>query len=327
MPNIAMNNYCNLSCPYCFADSFLADSQKENITPDQIIKIFDFLETSNKSIGRVGLIGGEPTLHPQINDIINIAKEFAIRCNSRVCIFSNGIYLNNIINKIDSQCTVLINLNEPKIIGQKNWEKILINLNRIKALNLTQNVELGINIYPDIRDLEYIFKAAKMIYAKTIRCSYVAPSKLYSTSNKDEYYTHAKNIFLKVCQIANDYNIKLGLDCNRIPTCYFTNAELEFIKSVINIKQKDKDDLINQICYPVIDITPDFHATSCFGTYELVDLNDFETYDELEEYFSKQILDPLKEKNTANDKCQECDCFKNKTCQGGCLGFAKNNLL
>ena len=63
--NIAITNYCNLKCPYCFANKFI-ESEKQSITEDQLDKILDFLFYSNlnKYKHKIGIIGGEPTLHP-----------------------------------------------------------------------------------------------------------------------------------------------------------------------------------------------------------------------------------------------------------------------
>ena len=70
MPNIAVTNFCNLSCPYCFANEFIAESDKQYLTQEQLITILNFLTTSSRSLGKIGIIGGEPTLHPNIKNLI-----------------------------------------------------------------------------------------------------------------------------------------------------------------------------------------------------------------------------------------------------------------
>ena len=35
MPNIIITNYCNLSCPYCFANDII-QTKKHNITLDEL---------------------------------------------------------------------------------------------------------------------------------------------------------------------------------------------------------------------------------------------------------------------------------------------------
>ena len=324
MPNIAMNNFCNLSCPYCFANEFILDRDKQYITQDQLITILNFLTTSSRPLKKIGIIGGEPTLHPKIKEMVQIVKNFTQTYGGHVVIFSNGIKLENILSILDENCSVLINLNEPEIMGPSYLQSIVNNLNRAKALNLTEYINLGINLYPDIKEYEYIFIEAKKIYAKSIRVSYVAPTKNYSVTNKDEYYEQAKPIFLDFLKLSEKYNIKIHLDCNRIPECYFTEEEIKFIKSRLDSKDLDN---FNPYCNPVVDITPNFEATACFGTYKTVKLQEFETFDKLEEFLENEALCPLREINSKNEKCQKCLELKEKTCQGGCLGFAKNMIL
>ena len=65
MANIMINEICNLRCPYCFADEFVNKNPKEMSMED-----FDTALNFALSSGydeRIGLIGGEPTLHYKIN--------------------------------------------------------------------------------------------------------------------------------------------------------------------------------------------------------------------------------------------------------------------
>jgi len=75
---------------------------------------------SHSKTNRVGIIGGEPTLHPNFSGIIEKTKKFADNFNSRVCVFSNGILLGDYARLFDNKCTVLLNLNHPDIVGDSN---------------------------------------------------------------------------------------------------------------------------------------------------------------------------------------------------------------
>ena len=70
MANIAIINYCDLKCKYCFADDMIKE-KSVTITLDDYRKILDFLSRTPKN--HIGIIGGEPTLHPHFDDIL---KEF-----------------------------------------------------------------------------------------------------------------------------------------------------------------------------------------------------------------------------------------------------------
>ena len=91
MPNIAFLNYCNLQCPYCFANKFITEEEKQLITEEQLLTILDFLDQT--PCNRIGIIGGEPTLHPCLAEYIDICFDRLYDLKN-VTIFSNGIYLD-----------------------------------------------------------------------------------------------------------------------------------------------------------------------------------------------------------------------------------------
>ena len=313
MPNIALLNYCNLSCPYCFANEFI-EEKKQFITLDQLNKILKFIQNSNDK-GRIGLIGGEPTLHPQFKDILLTCCDFCENTHlPPPLIFTNGIELAPYI-KFFNKAKALINLNEPNIVGTTKWNKIENNLNMLNELELLHKaVTVGINIYPDIKDFTYIFEIAKKYNLPSIRSSIVAPTCHYAHQDKEEYYNFMKNIFLDFLKCGLENKIKIHLDCNKIPLCYFTEKEKQLVL-------QGCDNFYNY-CEPVIDITPDFKATCCFGAYHLVDLEQFENLDEVKRYF---LFNDIYSKTIKNGtgKCKDCQKFQNFSCQGGCLAFAK----
>lgn len=83
---IEINEECNLTCPVCFADSSPQRSKNRSLA-----EIRTMLETLVESEGNPDLVqisGGEPTLHPQILEILALAKSYPIR---HVMLNTNGI--------------------------------------------------------------------------------------------------------------------------------------------------------------------------------------------------------------------------------------------
>lgn len=94
---IFITNNCNLSCKGCFARNVIGNN-KLNMTIDEYnTTINDFLKKGGKQIN---LIGGEPLLHPQLNEILNINR---IK-NLKTTIYTNGTlidkfnYLSNFVD-------------------------------------------------------------------------------------------------------------------------------------------------------------------------------------------------------------------------------------
>jgi uncharacterized radical SAM superfamily Fe-S cluster-containing enzyme len=83
---IDVNEACNLTCPVCFADSSTAKTYHRPLA--EIEKMMDALCASEGEADLLQLSGGEPTIHPQIIEIIEAAKRRPIR---HIMLNTNGI--------------------------------------------------------------------------------------------------------------------------------------------------------------------------------------------------------------------------------------------
>ena len=83
---IEVTDVCNLSCPVCFADS--SPSRQTFRSLDTIENMLDLLVDSEVEPDLLQISGGEPTIHPQILDILKAAKERPIR---HIMLNTNGL--------------------------------------------------------------------------------------------------------------------------------------------------------------------------------------------------------------------------------------------
>lgn len=310
MANIAITNFCNLRCPYCFANSYIEESTKQNITMEQLDFILAFLGRSQ--IGRVGIIGGEPTLHPSYNEIIARVSDFAVRHDTHCITFTNGLLISEHIKQVGASSRLLINVNPPSVMGTQNWDRLIYGMKLLQVAGKLQYTNVGVNLYPGIPETDFIFDLLQRFRLVNVRMSYVAPTCQFSGSDKESYYEFARGQFLPFVKRAKELQIQVRLDCNHIPDCYFTEKELEDMKGTVTGGMS--------FCTPVVDITPDFHATACFGAYDLVDLSPFATLQDAERYFLFEKMLPRSRAN-ANGRCESCQKHRLDICQGGCLVF------
>jgi uncharacterized radical SAM superfamily Fe-S cluster-containing enzyme len=87
---IEVNETCNLTCPTCFAGSSPQLSGQRSLA--EIEAMLDLLVESEGQPDLLQISGGEPTIHPQILDIIRAARARPIR---HVMINTNGIRIAN----------------------------------------------------------------------------------------------------------------------------------------------------------------------------------------------------------------------------------------
>lgn len=314
MPNIIITNYCNLSCPYCFANSMMNLSKHQDISKEQLDKILNWLDKSDNENYHIGLIGGEPTLHHDFKRVINQFNNFFSYHNGDMILFTNGLYLDKYIDIIPNNMSILLNINK---LNKLLENKLIENLQILNNLNfLKEKVCLGCNLCLDITDYSFFWNIIDKFNTNNqinkVRMSITAPTKLKDKQNKELYYNNMKIFFLDFINEAKKRNIKIGNDCNQIPTCYFKD------KRIFEIFTNPR----YFICSPVVDITQDFKATSCFGISEFIDCDHFETINELYQYFYLKIL-PKKINNNNQGKCKNCKDYIYGKCQGGCLAFSK----
>ncbi len=86
---IEVNTACNLDCPICFADSG-HQPDGYSLTTEQVARMLDVFVAAEGEPEVLQFSGGEPTLHPQIIEFVEMALERGIRY---VMLNTNGIRL------------------------------------------------------------------------------------------------------------------------------------------------------------------------------------------------------------------------------------------
>ena len=86
---VEINQHCNLECPVCFAASSPHKDSTRSLA--QIEQMFDALVESEGEPDVVQISGGEPTLHPDILEIIRTARERPIK---HLMLNTNGVRIS-----------------------------------------------------------------------------------------------------------------------------------------------------------------------------------------------------------------------------------------
>jgi len=69
---IELTNYCGINCLYCSRyNSHIRNNQRQHMSLDQLKHA---LETLQDWPGRIGIIGGEPLLHPQFKEVCDLIR-------------------------------------------------------------------------------------------------------------------------------------------------------------------------------------------------------------------------------------------------------------
>lgn len=319
MANIMLTEICNLFCPYCFADEFVNVSHNE-ISEASFLKAVDFLLSGKNCNGRIGLIGGEPTLHTMFGDLLRHTLE-----NERVkdaVIFTNGILLDETFDITEAdKFNYLINLNSPVVIGEKYFSRILDNIDTIMhRLNKRGSLSVGLNLYDPNMDCNFFIDVLKEYRIDHARLSITVPN--HSRKTGFEQFAYLKELVYYLYIELLYAGIDVIFDCNMPPVCVWTKDEfnkLSLIQANFGSSRKGFN-LATNMCNPVIDILPDLTAVRCFGLSEIskVAIDDFDNIDTLYEYYKTEFDCKFCSIPTIPE-CKECEMFTDGMCYGGCL--------
>ncbi len=316
--NVLITNRCNLNCPYCFAADELErndNTNKAEMSISDFEYVADFFVKSG--VNEISLLGGEPTLHSQFKQVIDIA----IDRNLKIVLKSNGLWgesVNEVLTKIPpGKIRFNINLNEPDTYTKSSWK--ILNEN-VAKYSKDYDTSVRLTIFNENTVLDYALDfTIKHSINKLFWCM-AHPICSVPTVLKDKN-THFMPIS-KYEQIAPEIcRLTKAATANNI-LCYSDHVctMCMFNKEELNIIRKNKGAL-NTVCDPVIDITTDLRVLYCFPMstfFKDLSLKDFESINEIREFFIGRIK-LYKESFVAIEKCNSCSFFENKVCSGGCL--------
>lgn len=116
---IAITDYCNLGCFFCSNEGMsLWQKNKTHINVDKFKYLIN--ELAKAGLKNISITGGEPTIHPEITEIINFLRKFNFK---NLFLHTNGINLNKeILKKLSGNFNkVAVSIHSVKF---DTWQKI-----------------------------------------------------------------------------------------------------------------------------------------------------------------------------------------------------------
>jgi len=336
MANLVINTFCNLRCPYCFAEDEKAVYVNEEMNMDTVKQAVEFI---TRTEGRVGVIGGEPTFHSRFREIMYYL--FDNPKVTSITLYTNGTNLAKYKDiLINPKVGMLINLNANGICSDQKVAEIVRDAKEIvdgKALRgLYGQVNLGINIYSPEQKIDYIFDAATTLGVNRLRFSTsIQQFELNNTPNPLEYFRKMKSKLIEFFDKCLRNGIIAGEDCNFIPWCILTDEEREkYNTGFANLAQQYGTDFqplgANNAClsggHP-IDIHPDLTLSRCFGMseYTKTPVTMFRNLNDVHAYFRNQYDAPSMMLHMSSECDSKCENYL--ACSGSCLKYKLNGIM
>ncbi|MBP3412572.1 MAG: radical SAM protein [Oscillospiraceae bacterium] len=319
-----LTKQCNLHCSYCFANEFV-NKQSDIMSFEQFEACLRFLSSDPRE--RIGLIGGEPTLHPDLKRMLGALIDSPFQS---VCLFTNGILVDRYFNELrNSKFQILINLNSQEQIGAAHYGKIMDNLDQmINRLYMRDQVGLGLNLYDPNMDFSYMIEVLKRFRQKKLRISVAVPN-LEGNRQVDPlaYFKSMKPLVRSLLEQLLEIDVAPNFDCNYIPSCLLEPSDLELFQTYQTTMERSNLNRINPICSPVLDILPDLQVVRCFGMSDLykVSLMDFQNTEELRRHFLLEVDAPAYH-ILPNEACAQCRQYLSGKCSCGCYAYRTHRL-
>jgi len=307
MANLAINRVCNLNCPYCFTQDHWKGAAAGNGFVD--VATFgtwlDFLDRSQ--IDQVRLLGGEPTLHPSFAELVGLSRARG----KRIMVFSNGLMpepaLRCLENLAATECTVLVNVNEPALDGEQVHARRSATIRR-----LGERVMVGFNIYRVNFEPDFLLPIiAQACCQPVIRLGLAQPclSGVNQHIRPRQYGLIGARI-VRLAQRAAQAGVRLEFDCGFV-RCMFSENDLQVLE--------DLGAGIGWRCNPILDIDVTGRIVHCYPLSRFMDLplTSLSEAAELRRAFESHTW-PYRQSGVFQ-ACSTCPFKHSGECPGGCL--------
>lgn len=314
MANISLTATCNRACSFCFAgDAMEAQGAGGKFMPlDRVHAALDFLVRSQISQAR--LLGGEPTLHPQFDRIVDDVLGRGLT----LLVFSGGLIPERALRKLETLpppvLNVLVNVISPAT-GKPHEVAQQAGVFR----RLGRRAMLGITIDAPGVDLGFLLDLIERYdLGQTVRLGLAHPT--LGGSNTALHPRHYPEVGRRVAELgfaARDRGVGLEFDCGWVP-CMFPHGALE----ALGITPAQ----VGLRCSPILDLLPDGELISCYplASHASEALTPDRDAAWMRQRFSTgQAVD---RQFMLYRECEDCRWRARGECTGGCLSASLGRL-
>jgi radical SAM protein with 4Fe4S-binding SPASM domain len=265
----------------------------------------------------IGLLGGEPTLHPDFPDIV---AYFTLR-GFHVQIFTSGIMADDKLDRLEEALadvkreavSFTCNLNDPQFSPKAETARVRLFLEKFGT-----RTSPGFNIYRPDFSLDFLFAYINEFgLHRNIRLGIAHPVAGLDTEyiSPDQMRAVGTRLASYLPRFRRE-RVRPGLDCGFV-MCMFDDAELGdlFRASVGDLRFG---------CGPAIDIGPDATVWSCFplSSHTKHSLFEFTRLDDIHKQFEDDLRSVRVEVAGLYPECDLCDLRARGACSGGCVAHA-----
>ncbi|HAB59468.1 MAG TPA: hypothetical protein DCE48_01925 [Lachnospiraceae bacterium] len=317
---IVLTNQCNQRCSWCFEGEWKRENKQE-MTLEDIERLLHWKKWDDGHVPVVYLLGGEPTLHPRLLEIVDLIHEF----NPKMSVFllTNLTCSQQLLKELVARKVVIfanIDQFEPDN-NVANQSKILDNLeylNKETPEGYQYNISATVST-PD-KDFEFLYRILQNGKNKIYNLR-LAPSCIgfecrnqFQKNSGNEYYEKVLQVLERCLEIKP--NLHLSTEC-ATNGCMISD---ELYNKLYRMGYKLRFEC--GLPEPNADILPDLSCHWCFAFEKVPELkidNVLEFSDDI------NLLDEMyrryKEFNERNQYYCDPSACDHSECKGGCAAL------
>ena len=230
MPNISLSSRCNLHCPYCFAHETMGAGSGD-ITLENFDAALEFLTRTGPV--NIGLIGGEPTLHPHFDEIVR--RAVACENVAMLTVYTNGLLIEKHADVLSlPKVTLLVNWNAPSELREGAFERIMCGVDELVFnRGMGRRINLGLNLHGETMEYGYMLDLLKRYGFDKVRISLtVLEFPEGCGQNAIERFRACKPFLLKMFADMDAIGVLPYYDCNRPPWCIWSDEEKRWLRDL-----------------------------------------------------------------------------------------------
>ncbi len=314
--NILITNACARRCPFCFARSKIGQAEEggsaRHMSLAQMDGLMDFLERSGDK--KLRLLGGEPTMHPQLEAIVTRALERGFH----VHLFSNCMMPARVADFLaripQERLSLLANVSVNELDSPQQKERVAYAL-----AVLGPKVQLGITVTSPSFDYAYLIELINHYrLRRRIRIGIAQPIVGHDNAYLPPgQYRDTGRALAAMALACEREDVLIGFDCG-LTLCMFSDEEFAILARC--------SEGFKSVCQPILDVGPDLQSWHCFPLSNVlnVDLADYDNRNAMVEDFRKKTA-PYKSFGCMPE-CMRCVYLRRGQCSGGCLAHAMQSF-
>ncbi|WP_461210677.1 radical SAM protein [Desulfocurvus sp. DL9XJH121] len=306
MINIFVTYRCNLACSYCFARE-LHTEYPDDLSPENFARLLAWMRGAG--MPSVAFIGGEPTLHPRLVEMI----AETVDAGTAAVLFTNGLFPDGLADELAPLVSnFVVNYNDPSLYAGAQSEQLHANLSRLRDLGA--HLTFSKNFSAAYMAYDYLLEGCERYGVDSVRYDISRPSggrgnDHFTLEDTRGIMAHIVG-FVKACEARG---VRTGLDCS-VRLCDLRDEDRSYLERA-SMK-------FTGICHPSMDVHPDLSASYCLPLRDMAvpDITAFADQRALMWHFAEMVR-PLRSRNVSQN-CLDCRDFMRR-CQGGCMALRR----